>query len=792
MTKKEVHKTDLKIKLVTIFVLSASLCCLPSFSKETTSYGYLADAKPLKLINPIYLDTSQTEKVIPKANTSIPFNLRQFDESDYFTSVIDDSEPVSETTKPPKLLPLADLEEIPPPSEYKPVNNTVVTKEKELEPLPDFDNNLHFFAPTPTVTQTETPQEKAIEVNFAEKTKDNPIKETFDKEENSFNIFTASAQTQSSENVEIDGKTINSIEILGLKLISSDTILSEISSQEGGICNSAILQKDLQKIYSTGYFTDEMSIEPVLNTDNTVNLSFTVKENPLVKDVMINGNTVFSTSELMPYIISIKGLPQNLNTINTAIDNINNHYREQGYILANVSSVDDDADGLLSFTIQEGIINKIEISGNEKTKEYVITRNIMTQPGSIYNEEFLKKDLAKIFSTQIFDEVNRNITPSENDDGTFNVTVVVKEKSTNSLALGGGIDTGLGAFGSVSLKEENFLGKAQKVSLTGILGSGILLSDASIKNHMNYHVELSFFEPHFINADNSLMSKLYYREMGSWSVPLAIERRIGANIGVEHQVKDIEKLSTSFHAGIEHVNMREGDFHKISQLYNQNGLNIARRAKQLDDGFFIHLTPGIRYKSLDNDENPREGIIAQARFTESIGVTDLDHTNGRLAGMVTKFFPVFKKSSFSLTAKGGIKVHGDKMPEFMAYQLGGPYSIRGYRMNGVGAGESFVMGSAELATPLPFVDRLKWDIFKKMRLTFFVDAGKVFDPTISNVLFDRPEHAITAGIGLRVYIPGIGPMSIDYGLPITNPGSYGSKNGYFTFGTGGLNGMYGY
>ena len=153
---------------------------------------------------------------------------------------------------------------------------------------------------------------------------------------------------------------------------------------------------------------------------------------------------------------------------------------------------------------------------------------------------------------------------------------------------------------------------------------------------------------------------------------------------------------------------------------------------------------------------------------------------------------MFKKSTFSLTGKAGIKVHGDHMPEIMAYRLGGPYSIRGFRMHGVGAGESFLMGSAELATPLPWSDRVKWDIIKKMRLTFFVDTGKVFDPTISNVLYDRPLHAITAGIGLRVNIPGIGPMSIDYGIPLINPGRYGSENGYFTFGAGGLNGMYGY
>ena len=105
-------------------------------------------------------------------------------------------------------------------------------------------------------------------------------------------------------------------------------------------------------------------------------------------------------------------------------------------------------------------------------------------------------------------------------------------------------------------------------------------------------------------------------------------------------------------------------------------------------------------------------------------------------------------------------------------------------MSGVGSGDAFIMGSAELATPLPFSDKVKWDFFQKIRLTFFVDAGKVFDPTIASYLYDRPLQAITAGIGLKINMPGIGPLSVDYGFPLTNSGPYGSPNGYFTFGVG--------
>ena len=56
-----------------------------------------------------------------------------------------------------------------------------------------------------------------------------------------------------------------------------------------------------------------------------------------------------------------------------------------------------------------------------------------------------------------------------------------------------------------------------------------------------------------------------------------------------------------------------------------------------------------------------------------------------------------------------------------------------------------------------------------MRFTVWADAGKVFDGTVSNTLYDRPEYAVSAGVGLEVFIPGMGPLSIDYGIPLTNP-----------------------
>ena len=722
-----------------MWALSAILSCSSAFSATPDfSYFELESPKTVKLVNPLYLDSSKAERPVLKIKTTIPYS-GEFNESDYFSSQIEDT-----PSAPSK------QESVPLPNQNSPPS---LLEENFRQSSEENSSPVNFFAP---------PAEQSEEVYSA------AVNESLPEE---------------MPEADLEGKTISGISFEGLNLISSSDIRASIKTQTGSFFNEELLQQDLQRIYATGFFTDEMSIEPSLNSDGTVSLRFRLKENIPVNDVSVIGNTVISSMELMQFVLPLKGLPQNISRINGAIDRINGYYHEKGYILASVSSVDDDNTGNLIFTITEGVINKIVIEGNEKTKDYVIERNIMMQPGSVYNENYLKEDLSRIYSTKIFKEVDREIIPVD-DAGGYDVKVIVKEDSPNSLAIGGGIDNALGAFGSVSYSENNFLGRGQRLTISGILGSGILLSDASIKNRMNYQLELNFFEPHFLNADNSLMGKLYYRDLGSWQVPLAIERRFGLNAGIEHKVRGYNNLTTTFNAGVEHISLSEGDYNKISQMYALRNLNIAERAKQLTGGFFINLAPGVRYSTLDSEEIPRNGIVAEAKFIEAVGLSDFGNTNGRLAGGITKYFPVRKKSSFSLTARGGVRVHGDDMPEVMAFRLGGPYSIRGFRMSGVGTGDAFIMGSAELATPLPFMDRLKWDFFRNIRLTFFVDAGKVFDPTISSVLYDRPMSAITAGVGLKLFIPGVGPISVDYGIPLTNPGDYGSKNGYFTFGTG--------
>ncbi len=596
---------------------------------------------------------------------------------------------------------------------------------------------------------------------------------------------TSASDKKISSSVKKGDKIIKNIEIIGNNIIDKSLILQQMELHEGEPYSRDLVRHDLKAIYELGYFTEKMKAIPVNNSDGTVTLKIIVEENAPITDFTIEGNTVISTDEILTYLLPMKGKPQNIAEINEAISKIQDCYSSKGYILARIDSVSDDPDGTVNINIKEGTINRILISGNEKTKDYVIERNVLTEPGQVYNENLLKEDLVRLYATQAFKDVTREIEPTEDPDK-YDITINIEEQRTASISVGGGIDSVTGVFGSVGISDNNFMGRNERLSLNGIAGTGVILNDSSIKRRMNLQAELSYFKPYFYNADTSLMSKIFYRDFGSYQVPLAIERRIGAEATVAHRMKWNKHVTGTFSLGVENIDVSEGDGKKISNLYSKYNIPISERAKQLEGGLFLSLSPALLYDTRDNATVTRKGTMASLRFDEEFGLIDFNKTHGKLTGMVKQYIPVGKKSSLSFTAKAGGKIHGDDMPEVMAYRLGGPYTIRGFKMSGVGTGDAFVMGSAEFATPIPFLDKTRINFLNNLRFTVWADAGKIFNPSITDQIYDRPLYAVSAGIGLKLYIPGMGPLSIDYGIPLTNPGDSGSRGGYFTFGVGDL------
>ncbi len=590
-------------------------------------------------------------------------------------------------------------------------------------------------------------------------------------------------QLQAEKNKVTSDIKFSDIEIVGNSLISTEEILQNVKIQPGDPYSVETVQQNLKSIYEMGYFSEKMRAVPIKVDDKNIKLRIIVQENIPITDFTISGNDSIATGDLLQILNELVNKPQNINKINDAIQEIQDYYASQGFILARVTSVTDDPDGIVNITIDEGKIGSIVIEGNKKTKDFVVKRNILTQPGTIYNENLIKQDLMRLYGTQAFKDVKRTIERDEDNPEVYKVTIHLEEQRTGTISLGGGIDTATGLFGTGGFTDNNFLGSGQRVSLSLLAGTGVVMADSSMLNRANLQAELSWFEPKLKGTDNSLMIKVFGRDFASYQIPLAVEKRFGIESTISRSFVNFPHLVGSFGIGLENVHVKEGDANQISRLYAAHNIPISERAKQLQGGLFLSLSPSLIYDTRDNATLPRSGVFANVRFDEEIALDGFDNTFGKLSGGIKKYYPVAKKSSVSLAFRAGGKIHGD-IPEVMAYRLGGPYTVRGFRMSGIGTGTGFMMGSAEFQTPIPFVDRITDAKFlDNIRIAAFVDAGQIYGSTVTNEIYNRPIHAITAGVGIRVFVPGVGPLSIDWGYPLTGVPD-GTSKGAFTFGVG--------
>lgn len=577
---------------------------------------------------------------------------------------------------------------------------------------------------------------------------------------------------------------VQDIEITGNNLVDTNLIREQMKTKEGYIFDRDAVMGDLNNIYQTGYFTKKIRALPEKVDDETVRLKITVEENPPVTGFVVTGNTVIPTAEIIKILEDLKGKPQNIVAINESTEKIAELYATRGYILARIEKIEDDPDGILNLRITEGKINDIIVEGDFKTKDYVVKRNIMIEPGMIYNENLVRDDISRLMGTQAFKDVQRSIE-KDPETGDYNITINLEEQRTGTVSLGVGLDSGSGFFGNVGFAENNLLGLGQKLSLSLMAGTGILMSDDSVIHRPNFQLEAGWYEPYFKSRENSLGARLFYRDYASFQIPQAIERRFGGEVTFSRRLKTYKNLTASLGLKFENVNVEEGDFGKIKALYDAHNVPISMRDNQLEGGAFISLAPSLVYDTRDSLVNPRHGVYATAQLEEAVNIKSLENSYGKLTGALRKFVPVGKKSSLVLTASAGGLLNGT-MPEAMQFRLGGPYTIRGFNMAEVGTGTGYMMGSAELRVPVPFIDRLTSNTFlNNIRLAAFVDAGKIFNSSVTDRLYERPGYAITAGAGIRLFIPGIGPLSLDYGIPFTGGrGANDGRSGFFTFGIG--------
>jgi outer membrane protein insertion porin family len=136
--------------------------------------------------------------------------------------------------------------------------------------------------------------------------------------------------------------------------------------------------------------------------------------------------------------------------------------------------------------------------------------------------------------------------------------------------------------------------------------------------------------------------------------------------------------------------------------------------------------------------------------------------------------------TFAVQGMGGLTAIGD-VPQFNQFRMGGTNSVRGFQEGALGTGQHFLQSSAELRTKVPFLRKFKkYPIYDMTQLALFADAGQLFDRSSLNDNFGRPGYGGSIGTGLRLNLPFLGPIRVDYAVPVMGKGNINN----FNFGVG--------
>ena len=291
---------------------------------------------------------------------------------------------------------------------------------------------------------------------------------------NSNELIVNNKETNTEENVLISELIIegweNHPEGRKLELAAYDSM----SIKPGSIINNKILQKDLNSIYASGWFSGVK----IKSEDGPlgVRLIVSVVPNPILNKVKFNPKNVIIPNKFVDDIFTnYYGTTLNLNELQNRINLIKQWYEEKGYSLARINGPERiSEDGIISLNVDEGIVSDIEfrflgsdgepnVDGKPrkgKTKDWVIKRELKTIPGSIFNRKILEADIKRLYATSLFDDVKVSLAPGNKKSGQVVIILDLSEQRTGSLSGGLGYSNSSGIFAQIGLQETNALGRA--------------------------------------------------------------------------------------------------------------------------------------------------------------------------------------------------------------------------------------------------------------------------------------------------------------------------------------------
>jgi outer membrane protein insertion porin family len=505
-----------------------------------------------------------------------------------------------------------------------------------------------------------------------------------------------------------------------------------------------------------------------------------------VGGVDIKGNELFPAEDIIKGDRLSTGLQMGVGSVFTPkglatdIEAVRDFYGARGYVDTRVTAVQvpNIEQGTVDLVYEivgedRGVsrIEKIEIKGNTRTKDKVIRRELAVSPGEVFDMVRVKRSKTRLEQMGYFDKVETEVDPTLYPNRK-NLIIDVEEGPTGNFEFGAGFSSVDNLVGLIGYREGNFdlfnppyfRGGGQKLRVTAQLGT------------RRKDFQISFTEPWFLDRRLALGTDLYYREFNFFS-DLYDLSQIGGRLSLT------KALGSEFLIGGLSYTLEEVG---ISDVSEQAPLVIRQEPRsQLISKFGTSLAYDTR--------NRAWGLPDRGQRTELL--TELA---GPFAGEVDFYklelrsfwyFPgFFDQHVFEVGGEIGVVDtwgRSDRVPLFDRFFLGGISSLRGYRYHAVGpriegepiGGNTMWVGTAEYS--LPVIPN-----FERLRFAVFYDIGNVYQKAYSfNPDGDRHFYNDNWGLGIRLNIPRLGPLRLDYGIPITHDRDLSGK-GRFQFSVG--------
>lgn len=594
-------------------------------------------------------------------------------------------------------------------------------------------------------------------------------------EQNDANASVKEAQAKAKASLApFIGKTITKQMVTGNITVPEAEILAALKTKPGMEFTEAGLTEDLSSIYALGWFYDlrpEFKLVP-----EGVQVIYHVLENPVYKNVDIEGNTVIKKDKAASLFDLEEGKIVNLKQVNKCVQKLEEEYRSNGYILARVTDVHMEQDGTLKVTVNEGLVEGFKVKGNVKTKDYVITREMRLKVGEPFNAKDARRSMQRIYNLGYFEDVNVKLNPGR-EPNSVEVEISVVEMNTGTFGIGAGYSSADGFVGMISLGDKNFRGTGDKVNITWEFGG---------EDNKNY--DFTYTRPWLDSKETAATLNLYditneYADYNIDAEEIARydKKRTGQELTLSRKTdsefvtyyvtlknrKDTYKGEAD---GYENDKNQyyEDQFHKPgdapdadSPYYEDWMPETAAERRAENFGTTRSVTFGTIFDSRDNVYDPHEG----KRMSYSLewgGAFGGDFDFVKLSTDYRYYYRAGGENVWALNLGAGY-ANGD-MPLSQRFAMGGSDTLRGFE-------DDQFRGNSMLKATLEY----RFPIVKRVQGVLFTDNGYAWDKRHEDE-FDLGLIKNSFGVGLRINSP-LGPVKLDY--------SYGDDGGKFHFSFGG-------